>query len=94
MFYFSTEKTSPKRRTLLIFEGCYVYLIKKWTFILKLLYVGGGKRESATFSFIKVSVLFSHLAMRERNFNRNLSYYELKGHTMMIKDEKRKNNFF
>ena len=55
------ENTTPKIPTSSRFVGCYVHLIKKRTFILQLLYVTGATLESATFCFINIPILFSHL---------------------------------
>ena len=65
LYYETPEKTTQKIPTLLRFVGFYVSPTKKRNFILQILYVTRAKLELATFSFIKVHILFTHLAMRE-----------------------------
>ena len=63
-------------------------------FYSSIIYVTGAKLESATFRCIKFSIVLGHLVIREESFSRNLSYYELKGHIIIIKDEQLAKQFF
>ena len=65
IYYEIAEETTPKIPTLLRFVDAYEYQIKKWSFILQVLYVIGPKLDSATFYFIQVPTLLRHLDMRE-----------------------------
>ena len=63
-------------------------------FYSSIIYVTGAKLESTTFRCIKISIVLGHLVIREESFSRNLSYYELKGHIIIIKDEQLAKKFF
>ena len=63
-------------------------------FYFSIIYVTRAKLESAIFRCIKFSLVLGHLVIREKGFSRNLSYYELKGHIIIIKDEQLAKQFF